>query len=277
MSNQQPQQSPFQQRLYNVIFGYQSKAGKRFDLLLVIAIIASVTVVILDSVSELEQLYHTWFIAIEVVFTLFFTLEYIARLYCSPQPKEYAKSFYGVVDLLAILPTYLALLYPAAQVMLLFRLLRILRILRVLKLVRYMSEANVLLRALMLARRKILVFLFCICLMTTIYGALMYAIEGPENGFTSIPKSIYWAIVTITTVGYGDISPATPLGQALAALVMITGFAIITVPTGIVGAELVNEMRREQSEHRCLHCERAGHDHDADYCKHCGASLLEES
>ncbi|MGY5452431.1 ion transporter [Agarivorans sp. MS3-6] len=277
MSSEKPTQSPMQKKLYEIIFGYNSSAGKRFDLMLIVAILTSVLVVILNSVGSLEQQYHFWFITIEVVFTVFFTLEYIARLYCSPSPKEYAKSFYGVVDLLAILPTYLALIYPPAQVMLLFRLLRILRILRVLKLVRYMSEANVLLRALMLARRKILVFLFCICLTTTIYGALMYAIEGPENGFTSIPKSIYWAIVTITTVGYGDISPVTPLGQALAALVMITGFSIITVPTGIVGAELANEMRREQQANRCLHCERAGHDHDADYCKHCGASLLEES
>ncbi|WP_427983755.1 ion transporter, partial [Agarivorans sp.] len=235
MEQQPKQQNALQKRLYEIIFGYNTPAGKRFDLLLIIAIISSVSAVILNSVGQLDQHYHQWFISIELVFTIFFTIEYLARLYCSPKPKEYAKSFYGVVDLLAILPTYLALLYPAAQVMLLFRLLRILRILRVLKLVRYVSEANVLLRSLLLARRKILVFLFCIVLLTTIYGALMYAIEGPANGFTSIPKSIYWAVVTITTVGYGDISPVTPLGQALAALVMVTGFAIITVPTGIVG------------------------------------------
>ncbi len=277
MEQQPKQQNALQKRLYEIIFGYNTPAGKRFDLLLIIAIISSVCAVILNSVSQLDQRYHQWFITTELVFTVFFTIEYLARLYCSPQPKEYAKSFYGVVDLLAILPTYLALLYPAAQVMLLFRLLRILRILRVLKLVRYVSEANVLLRSLLLARRKILVFLFCIVLLTTIYGALMYAIEGPANGFTSIPKSIYWAIVTITTVGYGDISPVTPLGQALAALVMVTGFAIITVPTGIVGAELVNELRREHSQRRCIHCERAGHDSDADYCKYCGASMHQQT
>ena len=277
MEQQPKQQNALQKRLYEIIFGYNTPAGKRFDLLLIIAIISSVSAVILNSVGQLDQHYHQWFISIELVFTIFFTIEYLARLYCSPKPKEYAKSFYGVVDLLAILPTYLALLYPAAQVMLLFRLLRILRILRVLKLVRYVSEANVLLRSLLLARRKILVFLFCIVLLTTIYGALMYAIEGPANGFTSIPKSIYWAVVTITTVGYGDISPVTPLGQALAALVMVTGFAIITVPTGIVGAELVNELRREHSLRRCFHCERAGHDSDADYCKYCGASLHQQT
>ncbi|WP_432454087.1 MULTISPECIES: ion transporter [unclassified Agarivorans] len=276
MALKSPHRSSFKTKLYDIIFGYESPAGKLFDLLLVTAIFASVSVVILGSVSRIENMYDQWFISIEVVFTVFFTIEYLARLYCSPAPKEYAKSFYGVVDLLAILPTYLALLYPPAQVMLLFRLLRILRILRVLKLVRYVSEANVLLRSLLLARRKILVFLFCICLMTTIYGALMYAIEGPENGFTSIPKGIYWAIVTITTVGYGDISPVTPLGQALAALVMITGFSIITVPTGIIGAELVNEMRKEHQSVSCLHCERSGHDQDADYCKYCGASLSNE-
>ncbi|RKF18522.1 ion transporter [Alginatibacterium sediminis] len=269
--------SPLQERLYDIIFGFDSVAGRRFDLVLIVLILSSVLVVLLDSVSSIPLHYHRYFFWLEMLFTLFFTVEYLVRIYCSPKPREYILSFYGVIDFLSIVPVYLSFFFPAAQGMLLLRILRFFRILRVLRLMRYLSEANLLMRSLKASRRKILIFMVAICALTLIYGSLMYAVEGPENGFTSIPKSVYWAIVTITTVGYGDISPATPLGQALASLVMITGFAIISVPTGIVTAELANEMRKERSSLMCNHCERGGHDRNAKFCKHCGVELEDDT
>ncbi len=190
-----------------------------------------------------------------------------------PNPKAYATSFYGTVDLLAILPSYISLIFPAAQLLLIVRLLRVLRIFRVLKLFQYSSEANILLRSLLMARRKIFVFLFSVLVVVTIFGSLMYIIEGPRYGFTSIPRSIYWAIVTVTTVGYGDITPNTPLGQGIAALAMLTGYAIIAVPTGIISAELISEMQRERGISRCSNCEKIGHEADANFCKFCGGKL----
>lgn len=212
---------------------------------------------------------------IEYTFTALFTLEYLLRLYCSPKPKSYATSFYGVVDLLAILPTYLAIIFPGASFMGVVRLLRVMRIFRILKLVRYLQDSNILLRSLLMARRKILIFFSTVGILVVIFGALIFVIEGPENGFTSIPHSIYWAIVTITTVGYGDMIPQTALGKAIASLTMLLGYSILAVPTGIITAELSNEMNSHKELVKCPNCNRAGHDSDAMYCKHCASELAD--
>ena len=212
---------------------------------------------------------------IEYTFTALFTIEYLLRLYCSPKPAAYAKSFYGVVDLLAILPTYLALFFPGASFMGVIRLLRVMRIFRILKLVRYLQDSNILLRSLLMAKRKILIFFSTVAILVTIFGALIFVIEGPENGFTSIPKSIYWAIVTITTVGYGDLVPQTNLGKGLASLTMLLGYSILAVPTGIITAELSQEMRSHKALVKCPNCSQSGHDSDAMYCKHCGSELAD--
>lgn len=259
--------------LYEVIFGTETKAGRNFDIVLIVLILISVVVVMLDSVAEFHQRFGDTFLTLELVFTFIFTVEYMVRLYCSPNASRYARSFFGIVDLLSILPTYIAFLIPGANTLLVIRLIRILRIFRILRLFRYLSEANVLIRSLMQSRRKILVFFFIMIIMATVYGCLMYLIEGPNNGFSDIPKSIYWAIVTITTVGYGDVVPHTAIGKAVASLVMVTGYAIIAVPTGIVTAELANELNRERSARNCKNCERAGHDANAKHCKHCGSPL----
>ncbi len=262
------------QKIYTIIFGTDTVAGRNFDIALLCAILLSVIVVTLDSVQIYHSNYDVYLTTLEWFFTILFTLEYILRLYSSPNPKAYATSFYGVVDLLAILPTYISILLPPAQMLVIVRLLRVLRIFRVLKLFQYSSEANVLWRSIAMARRKIFVFLFSVLIVVTIFGSLMYIIEGPTFGFTSIPRSIYWAIVTVTTVGYGDITPGTVLGQGIAALAMLTGYAIIAVPTGIISAELISEMQKDRSIIRCSNCERIGHEKDADFCKFCGAKLI---
>ncbi|USD23347.1 ion transporter [Microbulbifer variabilis] len=259
--------------LNEVIFGTETPAGRNFDVFLIWAILISVGLVLLASIGPIADRYGTLLITLEWLFTGLFTLEYAARIYCSVNRRKYIFSFYGVVDLLAILPSYLALLYTGATYLLVIRLLRVLRIFRILKLVRYLQDANLLLRALGLARRKILVFYSSVLVMCVIFGSLMFVVEGPENGFTSIPTSVYWAIVTITTVGYGDISPHTPLGQAIAAMTMLIGYSIIAVPTGILTAELAGEMHRERKHHRCNNCGRSVHDPDAEFCKFCGYRL----
>ncbi|RRJ83915.1 ion transporter [Aestuariirhabdus litorea] len=261
------------EHLYEVIFGTETPAGRRFDLFLIAAILLSIGVAMLDSVQEISSRYHQQFFIIEWVFTLLFTLEYIARLYCSPKPLSYARSFFGIVDLLAILPSYLALLYSGSTFLVIIRLLRVLRIFRILKLMRYLRDANVLWRSMLSSRRKIFVFFCSVLVLATIFGSLMYVVEGDKSGFTSIPKSIYWAIVTITTVGYGDITPHTVFGQVLASMVMVTGYSIIAVPTGIITAELADELRRDRSAKYCANCNRSGHDNDAEHCKYCGAGL----
>ena len=266
-------QTPTQEKLYHIIFGTDSISGRRFDVILIAAILISVFIVIIDSIENIHNQYTTYLFALEWFLTILFTCEYIVRLYCSPNPKAYATSFYGIVDLVAILPSYISLFFPTAQLLLIVRILRVLRIFRVLKLFQYTTEANVLLRSMLMARRKISVFLFSVLIVVTIFGSLMYIIEGPEQGFSSIPRSIYWAIVTVTTVGYGDITPNTPIGQAIAALAMLTGYAIIAVPTGIISAELMSEMQRERAISRCSNCEKTGHEKDASYCKFCGGHL----
>lgn len=265
----------FRARLYQIIFGTDTPAGQAFDMGLIYVILASVALIMLDSVQGFSSQYGEKLYFLEWFFTLLFTLEYLVRIYCSPQPLRYMRSFYGIVDLLSIVPTYLAFFVHNASFLLIIRLLRVLRVFRVLKLMRYISEANILLRSMRAARRKVLVFFFSVIILTAIFGSLMFVLEGPANGFTSIPKSIYWAIVTITTVGYGDITPQTIAGQAIAALVMLTGYAIIAVPTGIITAELSMEMQRSRRPIHCVQCQHFGHDSSARFCLNCGAPLPE--
>lgn len=273
MTTDTPQLSPLRQTLYTVIFGTDTRAGRNFDIALIIAIFASVAAVLLDSIGHVHTNHGDLLWIIEWSFTLLFTVEYALRIYCTPQRKRYVFSFFGLVDLLALIPTYLALVVSGSHFLVVIRLLRVLRIFRVLKLVRYWSEANVIASALWSARRKVSVFLFTVVILMVIFGSLMFVIEGPANGFTSIPRSIYWAVVTITTVGYGDIAPQTMLGQALAAMAMIVGYAIIAVPTGIVGAEIYRATARQSQRTSCPACGRHGHDSDAEHCKYCGAAL----
>ena len=258
---------------HEVIFEADTPAGKAFDVLLIVSILISVAVVMLDSIVSLRVPFGRLFYAIEWFFTIVFTVEYGLRLTCVGKPLKYASSFYGVVDLLAIIPTYLSLLLPGSQYLLVIRILRILRIFRILKLVPYIGEARLLTKALRASSRKIAVFLFSVLTLVVIFGSLMYVIEGEENGFINIPRSIYWAIVTLTTVGYGDISPQTGFGQALAALVMILGYGIIAVPTGIVTVEMAQTFGQKVSTQACPECSAEGHDLDARHCKICGASL----
>lgn len=261
--------------LYVIIFGTHTKAGRAFDIALIIAILSSLLVLVLESIPAVASQWHTELRYLEYTFTALFTIEYLLRLYCSPKPAAYAKSFYGVVDLLAILPTYLAFFFPSASFMGVIRLLRVMRIFRILKLVRYLQDSNILLRSLLMARRKIFIFFSTVAILVTIFGALIFVIEGPQNGFTSIPKSIYWAIVTITTVGYGDLVPQTNLGKAVASITMLLGYSILAVPTGIITAELNQEMRTHKSLVKCPNCSKSGHESDAMHCKHCGSELAD--
>ena len=268
------------QVIYDVIFGYESRAGKLFDLSLILMILVSVTAVLLDSVPAYHERFGVQLLQLEWFFTFLFTIEYGMRIYSTPDKRGYIGSFYGLIDLFSILPTYIAFFLPSAQYLVVIRVMRVLRIFRILKLFRYMGEATLLYTALVQARRKILVFLFAVLTLIIVFGALMFIIEGPEHGFDSIPESIYWAIVTITTVGYGDISPQTPLGQMIAALAMICGYAIIAVPTGIIGAELMSEYQQQSrraalDSRKCENCEATGHDMDARFCKYCGHRILQ--
>lgn len=266
-------QSNWRRTVHEIIFEADTPAGKLFDILLIISIFLSVTIVMLDSVKTINTVYGDLFSTLEWLFTILFTIEYVLRIISIGQPLKYMTSFFGVIDLLAILPTYISILIPGSHYLLVIRILRVLRIFRVLKLAQYISEANMLILALKASRRKILIFLFTVFTLVVIIGSLMYIIEGKENGFTSIPRSVYWAIVTLTTVGYGDISPATPLGQAFAALVMILGYGIIAVPTGIVTAEMTRVTAPKISTRACPECSAEGHDADARFCKFCGGSM----
>lgn len=261
------------QKLYRIIFESDTFGGKLFDILLIVAILLSVVVVMLDSVTSVNSRYGDILYKAEWGFTILFSVEYIIRLYCFPRPYGYAKSFFGIIDLVAVLPTYVNLVFPGSQYLLVIRVLRVLRIFRVLKLVKFIGEADYLIKALNASRRKITVFMFFILTLVTILGSLMYLVEGKENGFTSIPLSIYWAIVTLTTVGYGDVSPQTPLGQALATVIMLTGYSIIAVPTGIVTAELAEAFKRTSGNIVCSNCGKGNHESDASFCKHCGNML----
>lgn len=263
-------------RLYQIIFKADTLGGKLFDIILIISIVSSVCIVMLLSVGSMRNKFGTLLYTFEWFFTILFTIEYIIRLYSSPYTWKYVKSFYGLVDLLAIIPTFLDFLWPGTHYLLVIRVLRVLRIFRIMKLATYLGEANMLLLALRNSRRKVIVFFLTVLTMVVILGSLMYLIEGESHGFTSIPKSVYWAIVTLTTVGYGDISPKTEAGQALASLIMILGYSILAVPTGIVTVELGQAMENERKKrvpNRCLNCNETDHDRDAQYCKRCGYQL----
>ncbi len=265
----------WRQRLYIIIFESDTPAGRRFDTLLLLTILASLGVVMVDSIESVHARYHGLLSGLEWTFTALFALEYLLRLYCSPKPLRYAFSFFGLVDLLAVLPAILALAFADAQYLLIVRVIRMIRIFRILKLRQYLAQANFLLTALRSSRRKIIVFLVTVSSLVTVFGTLMYVIEGPANGFTSIPTSIYWAIVTLTTVGFGDITPKTPLGQMVASLVMITGYSIIAAPTGIFTAELTQALRQEgQLLQDCPHCGKAAHERSASFCSRCGSPLF---
>ncbi len=262
----------WRRRLHEIIFEADTRAGRIFDLIIIWLIISSVLVVILESVNSLGKEYGEAFYYIEWIFTVLFTIEYILRLISVRRPLSYALSFFGIIDLLAIIPGYLSLLVPGTHYLLTIRILRLLRIFRILKLTEYITEARTITSALRASRRKISVFLFAVLTIVTVVGSLIYVIEGEENGFTDIPTSIYWAIVTLTTVGYGDLSPKTPLGKTLASIVMILGYAIIAVPTGIVTAELTRA-NKKYSTQVCPECHSQDHDADAVFCKYCRAHL----
>jgi voltage-gated potassium channel len=273
--------SRFRAHWRRIIFQSSRWDEKTFDVLLIIAISLSVVVVMLESIPTLNSDLRRALYYVEWGITILFTLEYMLRLYVSLKPLRYARSFFGVVDLLSILPTYLDLLLPGAHYLALLRVLRVLRIFRVLKLAKYIGEANVLMHAMKSSARKISVFIFAVVVLVLVLGSLMYLIEGAEHGFTSIPKSVYWAIVTLTTVGYGDISPQTPLGQFFASIIMMTGYGIIAVPTAIVTAEMTNPHRDDAAPKTledpiCSSCGWEDHDHDAAYCKVCGDRLPAE-
>lgn len=260
-------------RLREIIFEADTPAGKLFDVALILAISTSVSVVMLDSIREVRESYGSILYALEWFFTIIFTIEYVLRLYCIERTLKYARSFFGVVDLLAILPTYLSLFIPGTHYVAVIRILRVLRVFRILKFVEYVNETNILIRALRGSRRKITIFLLSIFSLVIILGSLMYLIEGEDHGFTSIPRGVYWAIVTLTTVGYGDISPQTNLGQALAAVVMMVGYSILAIPTGIFAMEINRAMLQPMTTKVCASCSAEGHDSDADFCKFCGEKL----
>ena len=262
----------WRQKLHEVIFEADTRAGKLFDVILIWAVILSVVVVILDSVNSYQEKYGDILYALEWFFTILFSIEYIFRLISVRHPLRYALSFFGIIDLLAIVPTYSSLLVPGVQFLLTVRILRLLRIFRVLKLTEYLVEAQTLTNALKASARKIGVFIMTVVVLVTVVGSIMYVIEGEENGFKDIPTSIYWAVVTLTTVGYGDVSPQTALGQFFASVVMILGYGIIAVPTGIVTVEL-SKAGKPISTQVCPHCLREGHDADAVFCKFCSAHL----
>ncbi|THH40471.1 ion transporter [Neolewinella litorea] len=260
-------------RIHEIIFEADTPAGKFFDVALLALICLSILVVMLESVSEFNENYGTLFFYIEWFLTIVFTIEYGLRLWVTINPVRYALSFYGIVDVLAILPSYLALFLANAQYFLIIRILRLMRVFRIFKLGQYLTEGDQLMKAIAASRNKISVFLFVVTILVIIIGSFMYLLEGGSNaGFSSIPRSVYWAIVTITTVGYGDITPQTRVGQFVSAVVMILGYAIIAVPTGIVTTEIINT-KKDVSTQVCRYCSREGHTSDAVYCKYCGGRL----
>lgn len=260
-------------RLHDTIFQHDDPAERAFDVVLIVAILLSVAVVMLDSVASIAARYGTLLYVAEWFFTILFTVEYLLRLWTARRPLAYARSFYGVVDLLSVLPTWLSIFFPPGRFLVAFRVLRVLRVFRILKLAEYVEQGAVLAAALRASRYKITVFVSTVLTVTIVVGSLMYLIEGSASGFTSIPQSVYWAIVTLTTVGYGDVAPASPLGKALAATLMIMGYGIIAVPTGIVTLELDRASRASDTKRVCPGCGVARHDADATFCKHCGTQL----
>jgi voltage-gated potassium channel len=267
-------QQSWRLKLHEVIFEADTRAGKIFDLLLIAAILLSVVAVMLESIPNVKSQYGQQLFLAEWAFTILFSIEYILRIISVGRPIKYIISFFGIIDFLSILPTYLSLFFPGTQMLAVIRILRVLRIFRVLKLVQYLGEAQILVNALKASRRKIIVFMFTVLTLVVIFGSIMYLVESDESGFESIPHGIYWAIVTLTTVGYGDIAPQTDFGRMLAAIVMILGYSILAVPTGIITAELtVGARNKKISTQACPQCSAEGHDADAGFCKYCGAKL----
>lgn len=275
--------SALRQQTHTIIFGHETWGGRAFDIALIAAILASVAVVMLESVSGFRASHGPLLVSLEWLFTIGFTLEYLLRLWSVPRARDYARSFFGVVDLLAVLPTWLSLVLPGGQVLGVIRILRVVRVFRILKLAQYVGEAGILLDALRASRYKITVFLVTVVSATVCVGSVMFLVEGPEHGFANIPTAVYWAIVTLTTVGFGDITPQTPLGQFIASFIMILGYGIIAVPTGIVSAEIAWAARRNamanvaptplEPRPACTHCGRSTHPPDARFCAGCGTSL----
>ena len=261
-------------RLHEIIFESNTTAGKAFDIALLISILASIAIVMADSVPALHKKYGYVFYILEWSFTILFTVEYVLRLVSVKSPRHYTVSFLGIIDLLAIVPSYLSIFFAGAQSLLVLRALRLLRIFRIFKLSYFLAEMRFLGIAISASLRKISIFMLFVIALVIILGSVMYLVEKGENGFTSIPDSIYWAIVTITTVGYGDISPVTPMGKLVASVIMLLGYGIIAVPTGIVTSEMALAVRNKQQKHvACPNCGKEGHDNDADFCKYCGAKL----
>lgn len=270
-----PSVTHWKHRLYTIVFEADSRAGRIFDVCLIYAIVLSLVVVMLDSVAEISRRYHQLLFALEWFFTVLFTVEYIARLICTPKPLRYAFSFFGLVDLLAILPTYLALLVPGLHALIDVRVLRLLRVFRVFKLTHYFGEYTYMANALAASRRKILVFLSVVLMAVMVFGTLMYVIEGPENGFTSIPVAVYWGVSTMTTVGFGDIAPKTDLGRAIASLMMLMGWGVLAVPTGIVTTEMAvaRQLAYKLNTRTCKECLTEGLAAQDRFCSHCGSKL----
>jgi len=266
--------SKLQRKLQEIIYESNTTAGKAFDVSLLIVILGSILTVMLDSVEKWHLAYGDFFITLEWIFTLIFTIEYILRLISIKKPLSYVFSFLGIIDLLAIIPSYLSIFFGGAQSLLVFRALRLLRVFRIFKLNHYLTEIQFLSVAIKGSLRKIGIFLMAVLMLVIILGSIMYLVEDGENGFASIPDSIYWAIVTITTVGYGDISPVTTLGKFVASVIMLLGYGIIAVPTGIVTTEMALAARKRDEKHEaCPKCGKEGHDSDALYCKRCGELL----
>lgn len=269
--------NPLKERIHEIIFEADTKAGKWFDIILMIIIILSVFMVMLESIESFRIKHEQSLLIFEWFFTIFFTLEYLLRLYCVHKPIKYATSFFGIIDLLATVPTYLELFIPNTHFLIVVRALRLMRVFRIFKLANFLKESKYIADSLKASRQKIAVFLTFVLLMTIIIGSIMYLVEGGSNdAFSSIPRSIYWAIVTLTTVGYGDITPSTPVGQFLAAAVMILGYAVLAVPTGIVSAEMVKENNNNQVDLNTQVCSDCGEDHhqdDAHFCRKCGEEL----
>ncbi len=271
------------EKVFIIIFGHNSPAGKWFDLILIFAILLSVFAISLDSVAHINLTYGTALLYIEWFFTIIFTIEYLVRIWCTPKRFKYIFSFYGIIDLLSVLPTYLSFIFLNVHYLLILRLLRVLRIFRILKLFSYVEDSRSIAQALWAAHRKILIFFYFVLVIATIIGSIMYLVEGPQHGFTSIPKSIYWAIVTITTVGYGDITPHTILGQIIANFAMIIGYAIIAVPTSIITVEMAKSgqaqamgryYQQQQELLTCPSCTSKSHNPAAQYCYNCGDVLV---
>ncbi len=266
---------PWQRKLHDIIYEADTPAGKLFDVILLILILFSVVLVMLESVPYIDEQHHQLLNYSEWIITMVFTIEYVLRMICVQKPTRYIFSFYGVIDFLSIIPKYISIIIGGAQGLAALRALRLLRVFRILKLTRYIGEERMLLVALRKSRPKILVFLFTVLILCVILGTLMYLIEGDASGFTSIPRSVYWCIVTLTTVGYGDIAPITPLGQLLASMIMILGYGIIAVPTGIVGAEIAHHRKHSHNTQFCPSCMRGDHLDDAVFCRYCGVKLNE--